>query len=228
MIPILVAWRPDQGHRDQIWKHLRTHYWDNLPYRIVEGASPDGPFNRAAAVNAAAHHAAEWDVAVIADADTWVPAHRLAHAVTEAQQTGKLVAAFNHVLELSETSTHRILSGEHQQIFDLDICNVRITEIITQSSMLAIPRTLWDKAGGMDEQFLGWGGEDNAFWYVCRALAGEPIRLPGPAFHLWHEPALDCMIRMNDPQYRKNLNRWQQLSRARTPQQLAAIQARLR
>lgn len=228
MIPVLVAWRPDDGHRDQLWKHLRTHYWDHQSgYHVTEGTSPDGPFNRAAAVNDASRKAGAWDVAVIADADTWVPSHRLDEAVTTAKKTGKLVAAFNHVIELSEVSTQRILCGEHLGVFDLDTANARTGDIITQSSMLAVPRKLWDRAHGMDEAFIGWGGEDNAFWYTCRALAGDPIRLTGPAWHLWHEPASDCRTRMSDPQYRKNLHRWQLLARTRNEQDLTRARARM-
>ena len=62
-------------------------YWDARPdYRVVEGEHTEGPFNRSAAINAAAKLAGNWDVAVIADADTWVPYAQLDEAVRLARR----------------------------------------------------------------------------------------------------------------------------------------------
>ena len=41
---------------------------------------------------------------------------------------------------------------------------------------------------GFDENFVGWGGEDNAFKLACDQILGPVKRLDGPLFHLWHPP----------------------------------------
>ena len=48
-------------------------------------------------------------------------------------------------------------------------------------------RPFFDKLGGMDEGFVGWGGEDVEFWDRAQTL---PVWNYGymPLVHLWHEP----------------------------------------
>jgi GT2 family glycosyltransferase len=212
VIPVLVPRRNDNGLRDLLWRHLQLHYWATLPgYDITTGESPSGPFNRAAAVNRAAKRAGQWRVAVIADSDTWVPPEQLAQAVTVAYQTGRLTAAFTHVVELTEAATASILVG--QELLDAE--KIRTREIETQSSMLVIPRELWDTVGGFDEKFVGWAAEDNAFWRACQLHGGEPERIKGPAYHLWHPPA-----QRQGAAYRANQIRWRRYAAAQTIEEL--------
>jgi hypothetical protein len=221
-IPVLIPWRSDGGHRQKIWDYLQSHYWAHLPqYRIVEGACGEGAFNRAQAVNDAASKAGDWTVAVIADADTWVPAHNLAAAVDKTVSTGKLTAAFDTVIELTEKCTDTILAEQPTYtLADLDVRNMR-TVRLARSSMLTVTHDLWTRTGGMDEKFVEWGGEDEAFWFACKAIAREPNRVPGPAWHLYHTPASN----RDTPQYQANLRRWQRYSRARNAQQLQHIRS---
>ena len=65
---IIVPYRPDNGQRDKLWRHVKRRLTLEQPtWSIVEGRSPDGPFNRSAAINDAA--GCDWDTAVITDAD---------------------------------------------------------------------------------------------------------------------------------------------------------------
>lgn len=222
-IPVLVPRRPDQGHRDQLWKHVTTHFWDRLPkYRIVEGEHLEGAFNRAAALNRAAKLAGNWDVCVIADADAWVPIPQLNQAVTQARATGKLVSALTSVVEFDQESTDRILGGD--LLFDVfGIERVRTDDLLTQSLMLACPRTLFDRVGGFDEHFQGWGAEDNAFWKAATIIVGAPERIDGAAFHLWHAPNGTKESRRRDPEYQRNWRRYQQYQKARTEADLKRL-----
>lgn len=217
---ILVPYRPDGGHRDRLWQFTKQWLQDRHPlYEIFEGHSPDGPFNRSAAVNDAASQAGDWQVAVIADADTIVPARQLRKAVAAATLDDRLVAAFTSVIELDKHCTENILTAG-LSLDTLGIDRVRTDDIATQSSALAINRFLWDKIGGFDEKFIGWGGEDNAFWKAAEIHGGTPKRIDGSAIHLWHEPAADRRTRLRDAGYQANLQRWKRYARARTAQQL--------
>lgn len=218
MTLVIVPYRADGGHRDRLWAHLHTHYWSRLPYEVARGEHTDGPFNRSAAINTAA--ARRWGVAVVADADTWVPPRQLAAAITIANRTGRLVAAFTSVVELDRQCTEALLAGRGD-ITTLGVERIRTAPLEIQSSMLVIPRRLWDAVGPFDTRFRGWGGEDNAWWHAATLIGGQPRRVDGPAFHLWHEPG--CRNK-NTPEYRANLALWQRYAATRTVEQLRAVQ----
>lgn len=205
---VIVPYRPDNGHRDRVWAFLKSQYWPG--YHVKLGAHLDGPFNRAKAVNAAAD--CDWDVAVIADSDTWVPRKQFNDAVAAARQ-GALVAAFDTVIELSGPCTENLLTGRITMRDSFESVKVRRRELETQSSMLAIGRQLWDRIGGMDERFHGWGGEDNAFWKAATIL-GRTERIAGNAYHLWHPPS-----KLN-PNYHNNVALWRRYELAVTEEDL--------
>jgi hypothetical protein len=217
-IPVLVPWRPDGGRRDNLWRYVRRSFWSTLPgFRIVTGRSPDGPFNRSAAVNDAAALAGRWRVAVIADNDTWVPPAQLSAAVAMAQETGRLTAAFSRVVELSHDYTDRLLDGS-ATLADFNVDRVRTEPLGVQSSMLVVSHALWEQVGGFDVKFQGWAGEDNAFWKACAILGGEPARIDGCAFHLWHQPALRA-----GADYRTNIALWRRYQACRNAAELKRI-----
>lgn len=215
---VAIPYRPDFGHRDQLFTHLKDHYWNQIGFELLVGHDTEGPFNRAKAVNQAL--SGRWDVAVIADADTWVPAKQLHRAILTARITKRLVAAFDAVVELSRDCTTDILSGKTSLAGSFHADRVRTRHMETQSSMLVIPRKLWDQVGGMDERFEGWGAEDNAFWHACTVHGGEPDRISGNAYHLWHPAAPG---KASGIQYKRNVNLWLRYERARTVEQLRAI-----
>lgn len=215
---VIVPFRSDQGHRDKLWNHLKTTYWSTTPHEIVVGEHLDGPFNRAKAINQAADR--DWDVAVIADSDTWVPLNQLNAATEMAKTTNRLTAAFTAVMELSQPQTSHLLDGEPlPEVPDFD--RIRTRELETQSSMLVITRALWDHIGGFDERFKGWGGEDSAMWKAAAILAGPPNRVDGFAYHMWHQPAKD---KQRGPTYRRNLNLWSRYKNATTVSELRRAQ----
>ncbi|MCA9843245.1 MAG: hypothetical protein KC491_01210 [Dehalococcoidia bacterium] len=215
---VLVPYRPDGGPRDRIWAYLKQHVWQGKT--VLVGEHRDGPFNRAKALNEAAD--CDWDVAVIADADTWVPARQFDQAVYTARVTGKLVAAFNAVVELDKPATTAILTGRHT-LTDSHTCErIRLRDTETQSCMLAVTRQLWDCIGGFDERFCGWGAEDQAFWHAATLLGGEPGRINGNAYHLWHPPSRQ---KFRGPEYRRNLQLWHRYQQSRTEQELRCLQS---
>lgn len=62
---------------------------------------------------------------------------------------------------------------------------VEKTNPLSWSCCFAIPRPGWDRLGGFDERFRGWGFEDMAFQSASVGLIGHE-RVEGDLFHLWH------------------------------------------
>ncbi len=53
---------------------------------------------------------------------------------------------------------------------------------------LWIERELFERVGGFDAQYRGWGSEDRDFMRrLTEAMGAEPLRLPLPLWHLHHE-----------------------------------------
>lgn len=183
MIPMLVPRRPDGGRRDQLWQFCRAWWADKHPdLKPVEGHHLDGPFNRSTAINQAADMAGDWDVALIADSDVLCDPDQIDAAVTAARATGRLTLPFNRYLAMREPMTTRVLAGYDGAWTP----GPELTMATHVSSLLVVPRQLWDRVGGFDERFVGWGHDDVAFAAACRVLGGGIDRIAGDVFHLWH------------------------------------------
>lgn len=211
-VPVIVARRNDNGHRDRLWRFLKQYYW-HLP--IYEGYHKDGPFNRSLGLNIAATMAGNWDVGVFIDSDAYIAPKQLEEAVELARRTQKVVSPFTTVAELNQPATMQVLeSGE--PLFspaDGQLEKIRTERLQTQSLVLVVPRNIFEQIGGFDEKFVGWGGEDNAFWHAATVVGGEVLRLDGSVYHMWHQPA----SRQYQP---KNNQRWQRYLRAKTREDL--------
>lgn len=222
-VPVLVPRRSDdEGPRDLIWSGIRAHVWESSP--VFEGHHDDGPFNRSKAVNTAANNADTWDVAVIADADSLVPPTQLEAAIELATQTGRLIIPHSRWVNVDLEEAKDFLKRG-----TLLWSKKRTIYATTQSSILVVPRAVWDEVNGFDERFVGWGWEDIAFMTAVETLTDGPIRLEGSVYHLAHErPAADTN-RQLDPGYIANTNHFRSLyKRAPDATQLRKVIAKNR
>jgi hypothetical protein len=217
-VPVLVPRREDRGRRDEIWALLQTHAW--LGAHVIEGHHTEGPFNRSAALNLAAAAAGDWDLAVIADSDSFVPAGQLHGALQLAERHDRVVIAHSRWVNVEPDETEQMLVEgwiEHRDNRD--------QWTFTVSSMLVVPRAAWDAVNGFDERFQGWGREDNAFIRAIKILHQPPLRIDGTVYHLAHDRPTEDVNRTRSPLFRANEARWRQYMTARTPDQMRAIVA---
>ena len=181
-VAICVPRRPDGGRRDELWSFCSTWWSDRFAWPIHEGEHLDGPFNRSTAINTAAQAAGDWDVALIIDSDVVAEPDQITAAIDAAHTTGRLTLAFDRYVNLDHRMTDRVLAG-HSGTWEPG-ARYKMTDHL--SSILAVPRRLWDTVGGFDERFVGWGHDDVAFAQACRVLGGGIDRTPGTVWHLWH------------------------------------------
>jgi hypothetical protein len=194
---ILVPRRADNGHRDGLWKYCKD-FWGNLGLEIVEGDHLEGPFNRSAAVNAAAKNAGEWDTALVIDSDILVDPHNVHHAISLAETTGRQVFPFRDYHALNNKGAELVMAGNKGNWKPY----IRASYRDNRSACFVIPRTTWDQVGGFDERFIGWGFEDVAFAFACNQAAGNYLRLAGDLWHLWHP--ISAENNHNSPRYLAN------------------------
>lgn len=194
-VVILVPRRADQGRRDELWAFTRSWLTEHHPdFEIVEGESPEGPFNRGAAINRAARSAGAWDVAIVHDGDNIVAPRRLTAAVEDAHLTGLATVAHDTYMYLDRESSDEILEhprGPWWPRPQIDNVDTRYDPYIIHkhvSGVVVVPRVAWDATGGFAE-LTGWGSEDSLFLVLCNAFGGGVEWSRGTALHLWHEHA---------------------------------------
>jgi hypothetical protein len=191
MIPVLVPWRTDNGARAEVWDSIRM-MWELNGFTdiVTHPGAETGPFNRSAALNGAAELVGDWEIAILADADSWVPRHQIEQAIVMAHRTGLLAAAHNGIWQSVDHAWRQVGRPVRG----------------AQSAILAIRRDLWDAVQGFDERFIGYGYEDRAFWHACNIAAGKPLRADGPVWHLDHgtRDALLTLRKADDAQLEAN------------------------
>jgi GT2 family glycosyltransferase len=201
-VVVLVPRRIDGGRRDQLWGFVKSRWAENHPdWRVVEGHHDDGPFNRSAAINTAARNAEEWDVAVIGDSDSFVSRHQANAAVRKAFAAGQITFAYDRFAYLNRRMSDRVMAGFNGDWWP----GVEWTMTGTCSSMVVVPRQLWDEVGGFDEGFVGWGMEDVGFSLACQAIGGGMKRVQGEVWHLHHPSSPEN--HQSSPLYRANTER---------------------
>lgn len=186
-VAVLAPWRPGNAERERLWEFARAR-WEQIDpdWTIHTAPGPlDGPFNRSAAINQAAALAGDWDVAVVIDCDVITNPPAVRWGVELAAAAGQIVVTHDERVMLSRNGTTKVLAG-----FQGSWRTPQMIERIWNDSVscsVAVPRPLWDKVGGFDEMFVGWGYEDTAFQIACEAMTGRPIiKVNSELFHLWH------------------------------------------
>lgn len=224
-VVILTPRRPDGGRRDELWRFCKQWWIDRLPWPVLEGSHLEGPFNRGAAINAAAAEAAQWDLAVIVDSDVVADPDQVAAAVESARTSGRMTLAFDRYSGLDAAMTDRILAG-----YDGSWSSGSKLKMTTHvSSIVVVPRALWETVGGFDERFRGWGHDDVAFHAACQVLGGGVDRVPGTVWHLWHPhaPTNDRSAKAyrSTPDYRASDALWSRYRECSAPEAMRDLVA---
>lgn len=110
------------------------------------------------------------EVIVMADADSLVEIGQLRTAVAEARAADGIVVPFSEYLRLDE-------GGRQVERVENSVGGV-----------VVYSRRTWEEAGGYDERFGRWGGDDAAFALAAELLVAPMRRLLGTCWHFWHEP----------------------------------------
>ena len=221
-VVILVPRRAGFEDRDALWAFTRPLWEGWFPdWPIVEGHHNVGLFNRSAAVNTAARLAGDWDAAVLIDSDVILDPEAVRAAIPRAIESGQMVVPFEIRHNLSPGGTKRILGGDRGDWHRY----IARTFRDQHSSVIVIPRPLFDDIGGFDEGFRGWGMEDTAFALACEVFAGRKLeRSPGECWHLHHASAPG--EKHGSPSHRRNsarLDRYRAAAAAGDREGIAAL-----
>ena len=190
MDTILIPWRGGDPARERNLKFV-VDWYRPLGLPITLGDSTSGiAFNRGQARNNAAAGAGDWDVALLADADTVAELDVVRTALHMARETGQLIIPHDDFYRLNRYGTIDLIGkrdfyqGHPSQVWKL-CAWPRVEQSMMPSGALVISRSAFEAMGRYDEGFIGWGYEDAAFLQDAQRTIGV-TRLPGKLFHLWH------------------------------------------
>lgn len=182
---VVMAYR-DMGvpERRRSFEFVRTWYTEHGWQVIVEAGESDETFTRASAINAAIRRCGA-AVIIQADPDNLVSAGALHAAVGLAAGWPGIVLPHDRWLRLTPAATDDVLSGR-RKVSEMGPDDCELTGPNASGGVVVFSYSTWQRAGGFDERFGLWGGDDAAFAYAAEAYCGPPRRIIGDVTHLWH------------------------------------------
>lgn len=166
----------EQSPQSQI--HARLPSWVRYEHTPV---AADYPYNRAWTLNAGVQ-LARGPIVVLHDNDMLVPRRYAAELLARVADGARFVDLKRFTFYLHEDQTRRIFDGAAlRPAPSVIVQNLR-------GASIAATREAYREIGGFDEEFLGWGGEDNDFWDRAEAAGGVDDFGYLPFVHLFHAP----------------------------------------
>jgi N-terminal domain of galactosyltransferase len=148
--------------------------------RHVVTPAEDAPFNRAWAFNVGAK-VAEGKVVILHDGDMLVPREYAQCVIDRVEAGNEVVDAKRFIFYLSEGDTNAVCRSRRLD----DVVPMKIVQNLLAGGSVATTAGAYARLGGMDEGFVGWGGEDSEFWERCALLPRWDFGYL-PIVHLWH------------------------------------------
>lgn len=149
----------------------------------------DMPFNKAWAFNVGAKQATT-DTIIFGDSDLIMDPNDFIEALRQLE-TYDCVSPYNRVIDLNANE----LSMNLDQMKTIDRPGrgeTDIQKICLCGGIIMYKRSALDKVGGWSEDFIGWGGEDDAQSYKSQKLLNW-FEAPAKCYHLWHQPEQPIM-----------------------------------
>lgn len=175
--------------------------------------TPEMPFCRSWAFNVGARHA-RGQLLVLHDNDLLMSADYAARSLSRIRAGFDVVNLKRFGFYLTEAHTQEVFAEN-------SVVTIRPPGSIVQNLLgggsVAIAREAYLRIGGMDEGFVGWGGEDNEFWERAMTLRVWSYGCL-PYVHMWH-PAQAGKYQSENP----TLARYRQLSGLDAAKRIVAL-----
>lgn len=189
MFSLIVPWRTDHGHREELWNWNKERWRELYDCEIIEADSGDEVFSRAKSRNMAAAQA-KYDELVIADADTIAHEDTMLDIIVGSGITHNnwfIPYGKERYYNLNKETTEELLKMNPSSVLREPKEGEWDHKITSWAGILIFPRDKFLQFGGYDERFVGWGWEDNAFQIKMDRKFRKHERWNGYVMHMWHE-----------------------------------------
>ena len=200
-ISLLIPFRDDDGTRTPAYNWLLKYWKAALPgAQVITGKNLDVPFSKTKAFNNARLHVTG-DVIALIDADCYLDYNVLLSCAAQiraarAKKQRLWFVPYRQFYRLTELATSHVLASDpaHPLTFptpplpgDLDNGPEKSSHGNWWGALVQVmPVEAFDKIGGTDPRFSGWGGEDVAFMRALDTLWTKHKTTPNQVLHLWH------------------------------------------
>jgi glycosyltransferase involved in cell wall biosynthesis len=182
MQDLIIPWRNvGEPWRSKHFRFLLDYYSKNFNVII---ANNEGEFNRSAARNRGVAESTS-SVSIIIDADNYIPINQIEESIRIAARSGSLVKPFSTFGYLTEESTDLFYEYKDSMI-DFEPTYIDPPQKDFTGGAYVMKKSLWQDLGGMDEGFIGWGAEDDAFHLLCKNQGIAVRYVSGYDYHLYH------------------------------------------
>lgn len=231
-IDVLLPYRPADPHRTA-GLNIALFGWDNtrFPHRLHIGGdgSMSQPWNKAVAVNRLLDQVTGEKV-LLYGSDHLPPSEEKLAEISAALDEHPFVGCFTRHSTLSAATVGQLWRSI--QTHDTWPPVFRHVDFHSHApfalGVVAARRDALTELGGLDERFVGWGGEDIAIREAAAGLWGPVPQLAGQVISVWHPAAARDMAESNMAivaEYRANKHRMRdylnETLRARTGQRPA-------
>lgn len=180
----------------------------SLPLNCAHVFAPNrGTFNKSWGFNVGFRRASGAAVA-FGDADMLMSPQALIQCFEGCCGDIEAIKPYDRLVDLTREESRRVLEGDS---------SLKVTRSAAQADregigeyvcfcggVFVVRRDTYERLGGFDERFVGWGGEDDAMTVKLTRLVADPRVLANQAaFHLWHERS--ATARYEQPHYRENV-----------------------
>ncbi len=152
-----------------------------IKYHFLE---TDLPFNKAWAFNVGVKYATT-DVIVFGDSDIIMDPNDFIESL-KMLDSNDCISPYNRVIDLKQEELSYDL-GRMNSIDRPGRGETDIQKICLCGGIIMYKRASLNKIGGWCEDFIGWGGEDDAQSYKTKKLL-QWVEAPAKSYHLWHTP----------------------------------------
>ncbi len=195
-LSIIMAYKPDGGIRDRHCSWTAKRYKIMFPDAEIIistdnessiGSKWDG-FCKAKYINQGVERSTR-DNILITDIDVVFIKNAIVNGLGQVKQHS-FVLPFTTIYYLNKSATVHILSNQPRKTIpkvDLSKYKKQVRIGLKPNGMHMMTKKSWERSGGYDERYTGWGSEDYAFLIALVTMNDLPeLRLDMNCYHLWH------------------------------------------